>query len=166
MLMRDRRGLAVSQPRCTGCPSPTAPSEKFHGLAQILGQLQAPNRHFRSNFWANLQVWHKLGQPCELSDLLRQVEKRMIRLLLALMAEVDAPPEQYERLGLPLPADADDAAVAACTVVDTPAGEKMRAENGRGGVVDIKQRSLWIEGLNSYKAAKELERKQSKQSKL
>jgi hypothetical protein len=113
-----------------------------------------------------LQVWHKLGQPCELSDLLRQVEKRMIRLLLALMAEVDAPPEQYERLGLPLPADADDAAVAACTVVDTPAGEKMRAENGRGGVVDIKQRSLWIEGLNSYKAAKELERKQSKQSKL
>ena len=51
-------------------------------------------------------------------------------------------------------------------MVDTPAGEKMRAENGRGGVVDIKQRSLWIEGLNSYKAAKELERKQSKQSKL
>jgi len=66
---------------------------------------------------------------------------------------------RYERLGLPQPAEATDAAVAACTVLDTEAGMKMARDNGRGGVVDMVQRSKWIEGLNKYKAAQQVARR-------
>ena len=90
-----------------------------------------------------------------------EVEKRMIRLLLRLMEQIDAPPEQYERLGLPQPSDATDDAIAAATVLDTEAGAQMRAENGRGGVVDMVQRSKWIDGLNKYKAAQAMAKRGS-----
>lgn len=51
---------------------------------------------------------------------------------------------RYERLGLPQPTEATDEAIARCTVLDTEVGAKMRSENGRGGVVDLVQRSKWI----------------------
>ena len=44
-------------------------------------------------------------------------------------------------------------------MLDTEAGKRMARENGRGGVVDIVQRSKWIEGLNKYKAAKQVARR-------
>ena len=36
---------------------------------------------------------------------------------------------------------------------------KMARDNGRGGVVDMVQRSKWIEGLNKYKAAQQVARR-------
>ena len=71
---------------------------------------------------------------------------------------------RYERLGLPQPIDATDTAIAACTVLDTEAGMRMARENGRGGVVDLVQRSKWIDGLNKYKAAQELARRKAEKS--
>jgi hypothetical protein len=47
-----------------GCAPPRevgSPKVKLTGLAQILGKLQASNRVFHSNCWANLKI---LGQPC------------------------------------------------------------------------------------------------------
>jgi hypothetical protein len=45
----ERDGLARREPR-----DKVAPQGKIHGLTQILGQLQASNREFQSNCWADL----------------------------------------------------------------------------------------------------------------
>jgi hypothetical protein len=42
-------------------------SVKVAGLAQKLGQLEAVNRDFQSQSWANLKI---LGQPCNVRDIL------------------------------------------------------------------------------------------------
>ena len=53
------------------------------------------------------------GQLAPLAD--HDIESNMIRMLLSRMEESDAPVEQYERLGLPLPWEAtDESILAAC----------------------------------------------------
>ena len=52
----ERDGLARREPR-----DKVAPQGKIHGLTQILGQLQASNREFQSNCWADLYIDPKFG---------------------------------------------------------------------------------------------------------
>ena len=54
----------------------------------------------------------------------------MIGLMLERMAASDAPPEQYERLGLPPPAAATPELIRAACVTETERGELTRVANG------------------------------------
>lgn len=61
----------------------------------------------------------------------KAVEQRMIQLLLTLMDANECPPEQYQRLGLPV-TDRSPAAIVEACVLDTPFGRRCAAHAGAG----------------------------------
>ena len=73
------------------------------------------------------------GQLAPLAD--HAIEAKMIQLLLSRMEESDAPVEQYERLGLPLPWEATDESILAACITETPRGTATREANGGGSLM-------------------------------
>ena len=73
------------------------------------------------------------GQLAPLAD--HDIESNMIRMLLSRMEQSDAPIEQYERLGLPLPWEATDESILAACITETPRGTATREANGGGGLM-------------------------------
>ena len=56
-------------------------------------------------------------------------------ILIERMAESNAPTEQYERLGLPLPSEATPEAIRAACITETPRGTATREANGGGSLM-------------------------------
>eukprot|EP00747_Dinoflagellata_sp_TGD_P097243 gnl/TRDRNA2_/TRDRNA2_167074_c1_seq1.p1 gnl/TRDRNA2_/TRDRNA2_167074_c1~~gnl/TRDRNA2_/TRDRNA2_167074_c1_seq1.p1 ORF type:complete len:588 (+),score=105.39 gnl/TRDRNA2_/TRDRNA2_167074_c1_seq1:1-1764(+) len=82
----------------------------------------------------------------------RAVEVKMIRLMLKLMQQNEAPESQYERLRLPTPGNQDDAAIEAAAMAGTSKGEHDRRANGEGSVLFIREglRRVWQRNIEVY----------------
>ncbi len=74
-----------------------------------------------------------------------EIEKRMMRQMIDLMKENDAPPEQFERLGLPMDGEVKDEHLA---LKDKPKSGNVRIGNTE--VVWIRKGKIMYESLLAY----------------